>query len=81
MHADKGYVGKLPIAIPDIEQRKKVERIVDELEKTNQDNSEKFWQLYEQLNLLIYQIYNLDPEEISLIERTLSKVMSVKSNG
>ena len=80
MHADKTYIGKLPIVIPDAEQRTNVESIIDKLSSIT-DKNDGFWPLYEELNRELYSIYGLNDEEVSLIERTLSCIMSVKSNG
>ena len=80
MHADRPYIAQIPITRPSPTQRRAVESCVDRLTCLTLGES-RYWQEYEQMNLLLYEIYHLSSAEISLIERTLSSVMSVKSNG
>ena len=88
MHADRPYIAQIPVAKPSLEQRRAVEASVDRLANRYDHSSvgggigsENYWQKYEQLNHQLYEIYHLSEGEISLIEKTLASVMSVKSNG
>ena len=88
MHADRPYIAQIPVAKPSLEQRRAVEASVDRLGERYDHSSvgggigsENYWQKYEQLNHQLYEIYHLSEGEISLIEKTLASVMSVKSNG
>jgi hypothetical protein len=80
MHADRPYIAQIPITRPSPAQRRAVESCVDRLTCLTLGES-LYWQEYNQLNRILYRIYRLRRAEISLIERTLSSVMSVKSNG
>ena len=80
MHADKLYIGQIPLVIPNPEQKQKIESIVDKLSNLERQ-SDQFWIQYDELNKEFYSIYDLSDEEGYLVEGTLSKIMSVKSNG
>ena len=80
MHADRPYIAQIPITRPSPAQRRAVEACVDRLACLTLGES-RYWQEYNQLNRILYRIYRLRRAEISLIERTLASVMSVKSNG
>ena len=80
MHADRSYIGQIPIAKPSPSQRRAVEFCTERLAHLPR-GSEEYWREYDSLNHHLYQIYRLSEEEIALIERSLSSIMSVKSNG
>lgn len=74
MHTDRVYLGKLPIKEVSKEKQKEVIEIVNKLEKTERKKP-----LLKKLDKIIYKVYNLNKSEQSLIEESLSKIMSVKS--
>ena len=80
MHADKSYIGNIPVVIPNLEQKQKIESFVDQLSNLEK-RTEKFWTIYDELNKEFYSIYGLSEEEVCLVEDILSEIMSVKSNG
>jgi hypothetical protein len=80
MHADKLYIGEIPLVIPNSEQKKKIESFVDQL-SNSEKQSDYFWTQYNELNKEFYSIYGLSEEEVYLVEGILSEIMSVKSNG
>ena len=80
MHADKLYIGEIPLVIPDSEQKEKIESFVDQL-SNSEKQSDYFWTQYNELNKEFYTIYGLSEEEVYLVEGILSEIMSVKSNG
>ena len=80
MHADKSYIGNIPVVIPNLKQKQKIESFVDQLSNLEK-RTEKFWTIYDELNKEFYSIYGLNEEEVCLVEDILSEIMSVKSNG
>ncbi len=80
MHADKSYIGNIPVVIPNLEQKQKIESFVDQLSNLEK-RTEKFWTIYDELNKEFYSIYGLSEVEVCLVEDILSEIMSVKSNG
>ena len=80
MHADKMYIGEIPVIIPNTEQKQKIEGYVDELCKLKR-GTEKYWSKYDEMNEEFFSIYELSKKEINLVKRVLSMIMSVKSNG
>ena len=80
MHADKLYIGQIPLVVPDSEQKRKIEIFVDQLSNLEK-RSDQYWAQYDELNKEFYSIYDLSEEEVYLVEGVLSEIMSVKSNG
>jgi len=80
MHADKAYLGKLPVVYPDISTKKKIDSIIKELLSEKDKYSQRFKERYNKLNNILYKIYGLKEEEIKIIEDSLKEVMS-KKNG
>jgi predicted metallopeptidase len=81
MHADKAYIGKLPIVLPEPSQKERIKRIVQELNEIEDKYSSDFIRVYNKLNTEIYKLYRLDGNEIKVLEDSLKGVMSKKQNG
>lgn len=81
MHTDKTYIGKLPIAMPTKSQEKNVVAIVDKLLSTRDKYSKAFFDSYNKLNELLYDIYGFNKKERELINNILKQGMSKKQNG
>ena len=77
MHFDKYYMGKLPVKNISINDQKPFIELVDKiLELTNKENykynpdlQQKVQEYNNQIDQLVYKLYNLTEEEIKLIER------------
>jgi len=80
MHTDKTYIGRMPIVYPNKEINKKINKIVNSLSSIEDKYSEDFKKEYNRLNKIIYNLYNLNEQEIKIIEESLKEVMS-KKNG
>jgi len=74
MHTDKVYLGRLPIKKVSKEEQKEIINIVDKLEKTKEKKP-----LLRMLDKIVYKIYNLNKKEQNLIEKSLTKIISIKS--
>lgn len=81
MHTDKMYIGNLPIAIPTKEQAKDVITIVNKLLAIKDKYSKQFFESYNKLNDLLYDIYGFNKSEQELINNILKQGMSKKQNG
>ncbi len=81
MHTDKTYIGKLPIAMPNKQQEKLVIKLVDKLQLINDKYSKDFFEYYNELNDLLFDIYQFNPEDRQLINSILKEGMSKKQNG
>lgn len=72
IHFDQFYLGRLPIKIPSKTNRaviSKMESLVDQiLSLKNQDCSVDTSDLESQIDQLVYELYDLTPEEIAIIE-------------
>lgn len=74
MHADKVYIGKLPIKKVSKEKQREVIEIVNKIEKTEEKKP-----LLKKLDKIIYKLYNFDKNEQNLVDESLNKIMSSKS--
>lgn len=81
MHTDKTYIGKLPIAIPSKKQEQMVINFVDKLLLIKDKYSKEFFEIYNQLNNLLFDIYSFEEDDRRLINEILRKGMSKKQNG
>lgn len=81
MHTDKTYIGKLPIALPNKQQEKLVIKLVDKLQLIKDKYSKEFFEYYNELNDLLFDIYQFNVEDRQLINSTLKEGMSKKQNG
>ena len=81
MHTDKSYIGEIPIIKPSRLQLDRIISLVDKLTLINDKKSKQFFEAYNKLNNLFYEIYNLTAKDISVIEESLKDVMSRKQNG
>ncbi len=79
MHFDKYYMGKLPIKNISLDHQKPFIELVDKiLELTDKEDyehrpnlQEKVQQYSNQIDQLVYKLYNLTDEEIERIERKI----------
>jgi SAM-dependent methyltransferase len=78
MHADKSYIGKIPIIY---KKDKRISEITKELIKISDKFSNEFKNKYDELNHEVFKLYNLNSKEINVINKTLIKFMSKKHNG
>ena len=81
MHTDKTYIGKLPIAIPSKKQEQMVTNLVDKLLLIKDKYSKEFFEIYNQLNDLLFDIYGFEEDDRRLINEILKEGMSKKQNG
>ena len=81
MHTDKAYIGKLPIATPSRKQEQKVINFVDKLLLIKDKYSKEFFEIYNQLNDLLFDIYGFEEDDKKLINKILKEGMSKKQNG
>ena len=81
MHADKSYIEKLPFVQPSSENLKQIQVYIEQLMNFSDKYSKEFFEVYNRLNDLIFDIYGLTPSDISIIESTLEKTMSRRSYG
>lgn len=81
MHTDKTYIGKLPIAMPTKSQEKNVIALVNKLLAIKDKYSKAFFNSYNKLNELLYDIYGFSKDERELINNILKQGMSKKQNG
>ena len=64
------FMEKLPIKEPDAAARKQIEALVDKIHAANQsDPAADVSPLEAQIDQIIYKLYNLTPDEITLIEQ------------
>lgn len=70
MHADKFYIGKLPIAIPSRKALIRIKKIISKL-KTNHISV-----LQKELDRIIYSIYKINESEQQVIDKELRSIMS-----
>lgn len=77
MHTDAKYLNKIPIVIDNSDMYNQLIQLVVKIENTPYMSKE--WFVFnEQLNELVYKIYNLDPQSISYIEKEIKKIISAK---
>lgn len=81
MHTDKTYIGKLPIVIPNKKQEQMVVNFVDKLLLIKDKYSKEFFEIYNQLNDLLFEIYGFDNDDKKLINNILKEGMSKRQNG
>ena len=81
MHTDKTYIGKLPIAMPNKQQETLVIKLVDKLQLIKDKYSKEFFEYYNELNDLLFDIYQFNVEDRQLINSILKEGMSKKQNG
>ena len=66
------YVNELPIVITDMNNQLKVANLVDQIMDLKKENLSGNTSLLErQINQLVYQLYNLTPEEIQIVESSI----------
>lgn len=80
MHTDREYIGKLPVVINQ-KEKEKVIKIVDKLLKIENKYSSEFFKNYDELNKIIFAIYDIKDEDQIIINSLLSETMSKKQNG
>jgi len=78
MHADKPYIGKIPIILPNESDEDIIQSYVDKLFKIEDKFSNEFNDIYDKLNKKVFEIYGLTNEEVNIIENTLKGMMSKK---
>lgn len=61
------YIKKLPIAVADNMLQNKIEELVDQVISMKKENMETI-EIENQIDLLVYQLYDLTAEEIKIIE-------------
>lgn len=81
MHTDKTYIGKLPIAVPNKRHEQMVVDFVDKLLSIKDKYSKEFFEIYNQLNDLLFDIYGFEEDDKRLINEILKEGMSKKQNG
>ena len=81
MHADKSYIEKLPFVQPSSKKLKQIQIYVEQLMNVSDKYSREFFEIYNRLNDLIFDIYGLTSSDVSIIEKTLKKTMSRRSYG
>ena len=74
MHTDKVYLGKLPVKKVSKEKQKEIINIVNKLMRIKEKRI-----LLQNLDTIIYKIYNINKKERNLIEESLVNIMSKKS--
>jgi len=78
MHADRTYIGKIPIVTnPKKEYLKKAVELVDYAMKEVDIN--KIKTILRKIDEVVYRIYDLTIDEISLIEKKMGQILSPKS--
>src|SRR5574344_561523 len=80
MHTDKTYIGQLPIAIPSMQQEKIIIKLVDKLLSINDKYSNEFFEVYNEMNDILYDIYCFNEKERDVINSILKEGMSKKQN-
>ena len=81
MHTDRQYIGKLPIVIPSNDQQTRVVSLVDKLLDIENKYSKKFIDLYEDLNNVLFDVYNFNKKDRDIINSVLGNNVSSKENG
>jgi tRNA1(Val) A37 N6-methylase TrmN6 len=81
MHTDKIYIGEIPFKQPEDAKLEEINNLVDELMQIEDKYSDEFFNTYSKLNNYIYKLYNLNSQEVMIIENSLKEVMSKKQNG
>lgn len=81
MHTDRIYLGKIPVRVPEKKQLAEINNFVEKLLQIKEKYSPEFFEVYNQLNNYLYKLYDLNNEEILIIEDSLRRVMSKKQNG
>lgn len=79
MHTDAKYLKKIPL-VKEEKTFNQVINIVKQLEKVEYMSSVWF-EFLEDLNKLVYRIYNITPEEIHYIDNEMKKIQSEKWNA
>lgn len=76
MHVDSKYIKKIPFIV----NQKYFDTIVDYVSKLENEEymSEKWFHYYELLNREVYNIYNIDNEEMEYIENQMRRIQSRK---
>jgi len=78
MHADSAYIGKIPIvANPKKEYLKEVIKYVDKA--TREEGDDKIKEILRKIDEVVYKIYDLDQDEINLVESGVNQMLSTKS--
>lgn len=80
MHTDREYIGKLPVVVNQ-KEKEKVIKIVDKLLTIENKYSSEFFKNYDELNKIIFAIYDIKDEDQIIINSLLSETMSKKQNG
>lgn len=75
MHTDAMYLAKIPFVASDNSDIDRVVKIVKNLEITDY-LSDQWFELIEELNRLVYSIYNLNEQERSYIENEIKQIQS-----
>ena len=76
MHTDRQYIGQLPIVLPRKNVIRKVSKIVEAILLLKGEKGSEYQLLYCQLNKLVYEIYDLDKNDIKIIETCLKETLS-----
>lgn len=74
MHTDKTYIGKIPIKDISLSNQKEVIKIVNKIMDVKNRNY-----LLNELDRIVYKLYNINSNERNLIEEYLRKSLSKKS--
>ena len=75
MHTDAKYLAKIPFVAYDNNDIKRIVKIVKELERTEYFHDQWF-NLVEELNKLIYSIYDLNEQEIKYVDSETRRIQS-----
>jgi tRNA1(Val) A37 N6-methylase TrmN6 len=81
MHADRKYIGKLPVIIPRDNRFTEAVSIVDRLLLIETKYSKEFFEAYDELNKKLFELYGFSDEEIRVMEQCLKEVMSGRQYG
>ncbi|MBX0311850.1 MAG: hypothetical protein JHC31_08735, partial [Sulfurihydrogenibium sp.] len=83
MHFDEGYLGKLPIKKINSKNQPIADQIIQKVDQilsltqsedynTNQEKQKKVKEIEKEIDMLVYELYGLDDEEIEIIESSLN---------
>jgi hypothetical protein len=83
MHFDEGYLGKLPIKKINSKNQPIADQIIQKVDQilsltqsddydTNQEKQKKVKEIEKEIDMLVYELYGLDNEEIEIIESSLN---------
>lgn len=78
MHLDRSYIGSIPV-IPNPNQAalNQLKRIIDLLDKSENNGLQK--QKNKEIDKIVYNLYDLNDQEINLIENAVNKMLSSRS--